>query len=102
MASSIGIAALEAEIVSRKRNANQASAMAAPLTVPKKKSKLKMKYDRNKEPPKPSKTNMSGSASEIGENTDMSDTKSSYSEAAVSKKHSLYSNFSSWMLYIIE
>ena len=44
MSSSIGIAALEAEIVSRKRTANQASSMAAPLTVPKKKSKLKMKW----------------------------------------------------------
>lgn len=80
MSSSIGIAALEAEIVSRKRNANHASAMAAPTSIPKKKAKLKMKYDKSKNPPRPSPTNMSAGTSEFGDETDTNDAKSSYSE----------------------
>ena len=82
MSSSIGIAALEAEIVSRKRNANQTSAMGAPSSVPKKRAKLKInkKYDKHKDPPTPTPTNLSGSVSEAGENDGMNDARSSYSE----------------------
>jgi len=98
MSSSIGIAALEAEIISRKRNTEHANSMAAPSMIPNKRAKLKirkMSNDDDKNKPQSAgwqtlgeedESNCDGSSSVAG--------KSNYSEIhdKLSLKSEIYNN----------